>query len=438
MTTDIEIRDRRLPQRLRLSTLIRLRWLAVFGQLAAVLFVAYWLEFPFNVGICLILIAASAWLNLFLAWRYPATVLLGPEAAFSVLAFDVLQLAGLLYLTGGMTNPFAMLMIVPAIISATSLPRKLTASLAGLVILCVLILAFYHLPLPWYRGLTPDTPLILVVGTLTSVIASLVFTSIYVWRVAEEARMLAGALTATELVLQREQHITALDGLAAAAAHELGTPLATISLVAKELDIAMSKDDAHKEDVELIRSQAARCREILQRLSERSIDSETHLTRLSLSSLIEEAIEPHRLLGVEIKTVAGLRDGAEPVLQRNPGIAHGLANLIENAVDFAAKQVTVESGWSANEVLISIRDDGPGFPADILDRIGEPYAQSRIRNERKGGGGLGLGLFITKTLLERSGASLSFSNRGKPGEGAEIRVNWPRKSIDAGPVKFGV
>jgi two-component system, sensor histidine kinase RegB len=209
-------------------------------------------------------------------------------------------------------------------------------------------------------------------------------------------------------------------------------------LVAKELDIAMRADDAHKEDVELIRSQAARCREILQRLSNRSIDSETHLMRLPISSLIEEAIEPHRLLGVEIKTVAGPRDGAEPVLKRNPGIAHGLANLIENAVDFAAKQVIVESGWSANEVLISIRDDGPGFPADILDRIGEPYAQSRIRNERKGGGGLGLGLFITKTLLERSGASLSFSNRGRPGEGAEIRVHWPRKMVDAGPVRFGV
>jgi two-component system, sensor histidine kinase RegB len=438
MTADIEIRDRRLPQRLRLSTLIRLRWLAVFGQMAAVLFVAYWLEFPFAAGICLMLIAASGWLNLFLAWRYPPAVLLGPESAFSVLAFDVLQLAGLLYLTGGMTNPFAMLMIVPAIISATSLPRRLTAALAGLVILCVLLLAFYHRPLPWYAGVVPDTPLVLVIGTLTSVIASLVFTSIYVWRVAEEARMLAGALTATELVLQREQHITALDGLAAAAAHELGTPLATISLVAKELDIAMSAGDAHKEDIELIRSQAARCREILQRLSNRSIDSETHLTRLSLGSLIEEVIEPHRLFGIEIKTIAGLRDGAEPVLQRNPGIAYGLGNLVENAVDFAAGQVTVESGWSAHEVLISICDDGPGFPADILDRIGEPYAQSRIRNERKGGGGLGLGLFITKTLLERSGASLRFSNRGRPGEGAEIRVMWPRKIIDAGPVRFGV
>lgn len=434
MTIDIEIRDRRLPQRLRLSTLIRLRWLAVTGQTAAVLFVAYWLGFPFPVSFCLTLIAAAAWLNLFLAWRYPSTVLLTPYAAFAILTFDVLQLAGLLYMTGGMTNPFATLMIVPAIISATSLPMRLTTVLALIVMLCVTLLAFYHLPLPWYEGATPSTPFVLVAGTLTSVIASLVFTSIYVWRVAEEARLLAGALTATELVLQREQHITALDGLAAAAAHELGTPLATIALVAKELDIAIGKGEAHKEDVELIRSQSARCREILQRLSNRSIDSENHLTRLPLSSLIEEVVDPHRNFGIQIDTVSGVCTVAEPILLRNAGISYGLGNLVENAVDFAKSKVTIESAWSNSDIVITIRDDGPGFPPDMMDRIGEPYAQSRFRNERNGGGGLGLGLFITKTLLERSGATLKFTNSPNLHEGAEIRVSWPRKVMDVGNV----
>ena len=246
MSTDLEILDRTLPQRLRLSTLIRLRWLAVAGQTAAVLFVAYWLKFPFPVATCLALIAAAAWLNLYLGWRYAPTVRLSPWAAFAVLTFDVLQLAGLLYLTGGMTNPFAILVIVPAIISATSLPMRLTTALAAVVIVCVSLLAFYHLPLPWYEGERLATPFVLVAGTLTSVMASLIFTSIYVWRVAEEARLLAGALAATELVLQREQHITQLDGLAAAAAHELGTPLATIALVAKELDLAIKADDPHR------------------------------------------------------------------------------------------------------------------------------------------------------------------------------------------------
>jgi two-component system, sensor histidine kinase RegB len=432
MTTDVEILDRTLPQRLRLSTLIKLRWLAVTGQTAAVLFVAYWLRFPFPVSICLALIAAAAWLNLYLGWAYPQTARLTPMAAFAVLAFDVLQLAGLLYLTGGMTNPFAILVIVPAIISATSLPMRLTAALAAIVSICIILLAFFHMPLPWYDGLQLATPFVLVAGTLASVMASLIFTSIYVWRVAEEARLLAGALAATELVLQREQHINTLDGLAAAAAHELGTPLATIMLVAKELDIAMRAGDAHKEDIELIRSQAARCREILQRLSNRSIDSENHLTQLPVTSLIEEVVDPHRNFGVVIETLAGTRSGVEPILRRNPGITYGLGNLVENAVDFAKGSVFIESGWSAGEFVIRILDDGPGFPPDILDRIGEPYAQSRFRHERKGGGGLGLGLFISKTLLERSGAALRFSNSGKPNEGALIRISWPRKLLDTG------
>lgn len=434
MSTDIEILDRTLPQRLRLSTLIKLRWLAVAGQTAAVLFVAYWLKFPFPVATCLALIAAAAWLNLYLGWRYAPTVRLSPWAAFAVLTFDVLQLAGLLYLTGGMTNPFAILVIVPAIISATSLPMRLTAALASIVIVCVSLLAFFHLPLPWYEGLQLATPFVLVAGTLASVMASLIFTSIYVWRVAEEARLLAGALAATELVLQREQHITQLDGLAAAAAHELGTPLATIALVAKELDIAIRAGEAHKEDVELIRSQAARCRDILQRLSNRSIDSENHLTRLPLSSLVEESVDPHRNFGVVIETVAGARSGAEPVLARNPGITYGLGNLIENAVDFAKGHVKIESGWGEKDIVIKVSDDGPGFPPDILDRIGEPYAQSRVRSERRGGGGLGLGLFITKTLLERSGAALKFSNGGGLNEGAQIIVTWLRKNMDVGNV----
>lgn len=432
MTAEIEIRDRRLPQRLRLSTLIRLRWLAVGGQTAAVLFVAYWLEFPFPAAYCLALIAAAAWLNLFLAWRYPPAALLTSKSAFAILTFDVLQLAGLLYMTGGLTNPFASLMIVPAIISATSMPKQLTTLLAGIVTLCVAMLAFFHLPLPWYDGVVLATPLVLVIGILASVIASLVFTSVYVWRVAEEARLLAGALTATELVLQREQHISALDGLAAAAAHELGTPLATIALVAKELDLAIDESNEHKEDIGLIRSQTQRCREILQKLSNRSIDSDGHVSKAALTSIVEEVIDPHRHFGIAIQSLPGKRIGLEPVLARNPGLSYGLSNLIENAIDFAKSSVTIESGWNDTEISLRIVDDGPGFPPDILDRIGEPYAQSRFRTERNGGGGLGLGLFITKTLLERSGAALKFSNSPNLGYGAEVLIRWPRKAMDIG------
>jgi two-component system, sensor histidine kinase RegB len=256
--------DRFESRRLRLSTLIRLRWLAVIGQTIAVVTIAYGLEFPMPVSLCMALIALSAWLNLFLTLRYPAALRLHPVAAFGLLVFDVLQLFGLLYLTGGLSNPFAMLMIVPPVISATSLPLRMTLWLSGLVVSSVSLLGFFHLPLPWIEGSSLAIPPVLLAGSYTAILASLAFTVVYARRVAEEARQLSDALAATELVLQREQHLSALDGLAAAAAHELGTPLATIHLVAKEMDIAMAAGSPHKEDIELIRSQTQRCREILQ------------------------------------------------------------------------------------------------------------------------------------------------------------------------------
>src|SRR5690606_9118602 len=207
------------------------------------------------------LIALSAWLNLFLAFRYPATHRLPPSAALAILLFDALQLAGLLYMTGGLTNPFSLLMTVPVVISATSLPARGTLLLGMIVVGLASLLAFYHLPLPWFPGTTLAMPIIYVAGMWMAVISSIAFTAIYAYRVAEEARLLANALSATELVLQREQHLSALDGLAAAAAHELGTPLATIALVAKEMERALADDSRFREDVVLLRTQSQRCRD---------------------------------------------------------------------------------------------------------------------------------------------------------------------------------
>ena len=422
--------DRFESRRLRLSTLIRLRWLAILGQTMAVVAVAYGLEYPMPVSLCLALIALSAWLNLFLTLRFPVTVRLHPAAAFGLLVFDVLQLFGLLFLTGGLSNPFAMLMIVPAVISATSLPLRMTLWLSGLVVASVSLLGFFHLPLPWIAGASLAIPPVLLAGSYTAILASLAVTVVYARRVAEEARQLSDALAATELVLQREQHLSALDGLAAAAAHELGTPLATIHLVAKELDIALTAGSPHKEDIELIRSQTQRCREILQRLSSLSAEGEAHLSQLPFRSLVEEFVAPHRNFGIVINTRAAYCSGNEPVGRRNPGILYGLGNLVENAVDFADKSVNVEWGWDASRVSIRIMDDGPGFSADILDKIGEPFATGRTGADRNGGGGLGLGLFIAKTLLERSGAELTFRNREGRTNGADILVEWPRQLME--------
>ncbi|WP_167391460.1 ActS/PrrB/RegB family redox-sensitive histidine kinase [Mesorhizobium temperatum] len=416
--------DFQQSQRLRLNTLIRLRWLAIVGQSLAVIVVAYGLKFPLPVSSCFALIACSAWMNLLLTFRYPAAHRLTPLPAFAILTIDSLQLAGLLYLTGGLTNPFSVLVTVPVVISATSLPLRLTAILGALVMVAASLLVFFHLPLPWYEGTPLEMPFIYVAGIWMAVFSSIAFTAIYAFRVAEEARLLANALAATELVLQREQHLSALDGLAAAAAHELGTPLATITLVAKEMEKALRNDPKYSEDVTLLRSQSERCREILKRLTSLSSEGEAHLSRMPLTSLVEEMTAPHRDFGISIKLRPGERIGPEPVGRRNPGVIYGLGNLVENAVDFARKTVTVRWSWNEATVTFSIIDDGPGFPPEIIDRIGEPYMSTRQGTEA--GGGLGLGLFIAKTLLERSGATLDFRNSNEPGEGAVVQISWPR------------
>ena len=415
-------------RRLRLNTLIRLRWLAVIGQSTTVLIVAYGLIFPLPVIPCLALIACSACLNLLLTFRYPATHRLTPTAALVILTFDALQLTGLLYLTGGLANPFSVLLVVPVIVSATSLPLRLTAVLGAVVVAAASLLALYHLPLPWFEGSRVPIPFVYIAGVWVAVVSTIAFTAIYAWRVAEEARLLAAALAATELVLQREQHLSALDGMAAAAAHELGTPLATIALVAREMERAFGHDERFREDVTLLRSQSERCREILKRLTSLSSEGEAHLARMPLTSLVEEAIAPHRDLGIAIQINPVLPDGPEPIGRRNPGVIYGLGNVIENAVDFARETVWIRLHWDDYRVALSIMDDGPGFSADILDRIGEPYATKRPeRTTPRGGGGLGLGLFIAKTLLERSGASIVFRNANEPGMGALVEIAWPRE-----------
>jgi two-component system sensor histidine kinase RegB len=416
---------------LRLNTLVRLRWLAVIGQSAAVLIVAYGLDFPLPVGICFGLIACSAWLNVVLAFRYPVSHRLREDASFLILTFDGLQLAGLLYMTGGLTNPFSLLMTVPVVVSAASLPPRRTAILGALVVACATLLVFYHLPLPWFPGSELEMPFVYVAGMWMALVSSIAFTAVYAWRVAEEARLLANALAATELVLQREQHMSALDGLAAAAAHELGTPLATIALVAKEMEKVLAGDPRFHEDVTLLRSQSERCREILKRLTSLSTEGEEHLARLPLTSLIEEVIAPHRDFGIAITLEPGERVGPEPVGRRNAGVIYGLGNLVENAVDFARKTVSVRWAWTEQVITLTVLDDGDGFAPDIIDRIGEPYMSSRQGGERRGG--MGLGLFIAKTLLERSGAALHFRNAGGEGQGALVEVRWPRKAFSDPP-----
>ena len=358
---------------LRLDTLVRLRWLAVAGQATAVLFVAAVLHFPLPTEWCLLLIGLSALVNVALRLRFPPTLRLGQWPALALLAYDVVQLGVLLFLTGGLDNPFAILLLVPVIVSATTLPPRPTVLLGAMVVAAASLLALLHWPLPWLAGESLTIPLVYTAGVWVALVSACAFIGIYTFRVADEARQLARALSATERVLAREHHLSALDGLAAAAAHELGTPLATIALVARELAREMPPGDAHADDLALLISQSQRCRDILGRLTTMSWQGDEHLARVPLSHLIEEVVEPYRAFTVEIDVAPPQGAGPEPVGRRNPAVVQGLANLVENAVDFARYRVTVGSAWDDKEISVTITDDGPGFAGGIMERIGEPY-----------------------------------------------------------------
>lgn len=420
-------------RRLRLQTLVWLRWLAVWGQTLTVFVVAFWLKFPLPLMASITLIAALAVVNFYLMIRYPSTHRIDPETAFGLLGFDLLQLCALLFITGGLANPFAALVCVPVIISFASQPIRYSSALIIIAMVCITILAFSPFPLPWFEGLEVNVHNVMQFGVWCSIASTMAFAAFYAYRVSMEASQLADALAATELVLQREKHLSQLDGLAAAAAHELGTPLATISVVAKEMERELKDDDRFREDVMLLRSQSERCRDILRRLATLSAEGEAHLRRLPLSSMMEEIIAPHREFGIKIDFIEKSPRKSEPVTDRNAGIMYGLGNLIENAVDYARDKVIVTVEHDAGMVRITIEDDGEGYSPDILTRIGEPYVTKRQREDRAGG--LGLGLFIAKTLLERSGASLVFENRAPVTAGARIRVEWPRMLIDAHSTK---
>jgi two-component system sensor histidine kinase RegB len=306
----------------------------------------------------------------------------------------------------------------------------MTLILGGFAAVCATVLVFFHMPLPWASDDALTLPPIYMLGIWLSLLLAIGVISAYAWQVAEEARLLADALASTELVLAREQHLSQLDGLAAAAAHELGTPLSTIAVVVRELENALEPGSPHSEDIKLLREQAQRCREILGKLTQ--LSSSGPFDRMKLSALIEDVVGPHRNFGVAIDVVLPPDIALEPVGANNPGIVYGLGNLVENAVDFANSRVEVSARWSDEEVALTIADDGPGFAPEIMDRIGEPYVTTRGRrdNPERETSGLGLGFFIAKTLLERSGAALAFVNRPTPEHGAVVRIRWARRDFE--------
>src|SRR5450755_2184230 len=434
--TDIAASDFRHPRRhVRLDTILRLRWLAALGQLAAIFVVAQGLEFELPIVPCLVIVALSALLNLALQMAFNPMQRLEPVYAAALLALNIVELAGLLYFTGGLQNPFSFMFLAPVLISATALPVRLTIALGVLAVACASVLVFVFLPLPW----DGDEPLILppiyLLGVWLSIVLAIGVTSLYSFQVTEEARKLSDALAATELVLAREQHLTQLDGLAAAAAHELGTPLSTIFLISRELERTVADNSPLASDLKTLREQTQRCRDILAKITQLS-STGAPFDRMPLSTLIEEVVAPHRDFGVRIKVRIAVAGTREPVGTRNPAILYGVGNILENAVDFARATVEVNAWWNTETVEIVISDDGPGFAPDIIKRIGEPYLSRRrsadeTQSEHTG---LGLGVFIALTLLERTVAKVSFTNRIFPDHGAVVQITWPRSRFETGEI----
>lgn len=429
--TDLDLG--RKSRRLRVDTLVRLRWLAVAGQAAAVLGTHFVLRFPLPLEICLLVVAASAGLNIGVRLRFGRSDRLEDRPAAALLAYDILQLSALLYLTGGVSNPFSMLFLAPVMIAAVSFSWRITAGLTLLAIVAATVLTFLHLPLPWFPGEELQLPFVYSAGIWSAIVLGVAFTAIYASRVAEETRILADALAETELVIAREHHLTQLDGLAAAAAHELGTPLATITLVVRELQKQSTPGNSFEEDVALLSQEVARCRSILGKIASLGNESGDILDEMSIGLLLEEAARPHRDFGVKIM-IRKDGIGREPVCRRNPGLLYGLGNLVENAIDFAHSEVRLVAQWDQAIVQVTIEDDGPGFAPDVLARLGEPYltTKSARRAKSEEGSGLGLGLFIAKTMLERSGANVEASNLEAPETGARIRIRWLRTSFERG------
>lgn len=431
---------------IRLRTLILLRWVAIIGQIAAITVAQRLYDIQLEVGLCYLAIGVSLVGNLIAIFLFPENKRLTEFENFLMVLFDLLQLAFLLYLTGGLNNPFALLMLGPVMISANVMGLRSTLFVGGTAIILVTLLAEFHLPLRTDNGFILRIDDVFVFGNWIAIVIAIVFLGAYSHRISSEVQSMSEALSATHMALAREQKLTDLGGVVAAAAHELGTPLATIKLTSSELMEELDDRPDLIEDAALIREQADRCRDILRDMGRAGKD-DLHLRQAPLSTVIHEAAEPHMQRGKDVHFHEGPGEGGDveqPSILRQPEVIHGLRNLIQNAVDFANRNVWVQSEWTEEQITIRIMDDGRGYPPHLIGRIGDPFMRRRRADPdakaRPGYEGMGLGLFIAKTLLERSGAELKFANGYDPNQtlslepehkGALVEVAWPRRKIDA-------
>ncbi len=427
-------------RRVRLRTFVMLRWIAIGGQSAAVLVATLVFGMDWQFALALGLVGLSAAINVAAGvFDSPARVLSDREV-LGHLGFDMVQLSLLVAATGGFQNPFAALMAAPVVIGFSAAPARQATLLAGGASIMAVLVWFVHLPLPWRPAGGFAPPLLYELGIAAALVSAAGFMSLFAWRSASEARRMSAALAATEVILAREQKLSALGGLAAAAAHELGTPLGSIYIAAKEMERFLPRGTAMHDDALLLVSQAERCRDLLRQLSQRRHQADPIHAQLALRDLLEEVVAPLSNIGPAITVALGPPDPDSalrhqgPMLQRSPEMIYAIGNYVENAIAFAQKEIRVTGRWTGDHVEIEVRDDGPGFAPEILKRLGEPYVTTRAEAGEEGG--LGLGFFIAKSFVERKGGTVIFGNARSPETGAIIRARWPLSDVQAAPTVF--
>ena len=410
---------------IRAKTLINLRWIAVLGQIITCLVVEYFFGFQLPWLEILLTVLALIISNIALYPRYSTNNRLGETATTVVIAADILQLALLIFFTGGLSNPFVVLFITPIAITVTSLPIRSTSILIFLTIIFITILGSFNYPLE-SNMLDLSVPPIFILGMWVSLFVTILFLTFYAGGLTDESRKISAALKVAENLLVKEKNLSSLDGLAAAAAHHLGTPLGTISLIANELKNDESINENAKKDLMILSEEVDKCKKILGSLGEKPSSDDDLITKIELQALLEELCELIKVK--EIKFSINFNDNdpgmKEILLRRRSELLLGLSNIIENAADFASTTVELNVSKSGKFINLEINDDGKGFSNSILSRIGDPYVSSRSKSSNNGDG-LGLGFFISKTLLERLNISVQAYNKVHPEHGAVVLIKIP-------------
>ena len=406
------------------NTLITLRYIAIFGQFLAINIVYFYLELSFPIASSYLIIFMGLATNLFLQYRIKINQIKDLNAS-TFLFLDLAQLSALLYLTGGIFNPFCFLLVIPAIVSSTFLSMGSTIVLGIITSILLFFLSVHYLPLPGVNLLTFSD--IYKTGIIISILIGLIFLSYFGIRFAGEKKKTAEALNKLQEVIYKEYELESLGGQAAAAAHSLGTPLATISVVSKELKKEIGNNAEISKDIDLLISQSKRCSEILKRISTKKIEEDKFFSSVKLEDLLEEIINSFRETSSKKIILISENDKNKIDIQRSPEMIYGLRNFIGNATKFSKSKVNIFLTSNRNEIEITINDDGPGFPLDIIKKIGEPYIKSRSK-ELNPNSGLGLGTFLGKTLLERQNAKLLFKDDKNLG-GASVIISWSPKDI---------